>query len=96
MPRFLSLISFTDQGDRELKATIDRSNQFRSSVEQAGGKVEGLYWALGAFDGAVVFEAPSEETAVRLLLALDRQGNVRTQTLRVFDAGEFQQILDGV
>ena len=96
MPRYLSLISFTDQGIRDVKDTIDRANRFRASVENAGGRVVGLYWAVGEVDGAVIFEAPDEATATTLLLVLGREGCVRTHTLRLYDAEEFRPILDKV
>ena len=93
MTRYLSLITFTEQGIRSVKQTVQRSHNFRKSVEAAGGKVLSQYWAVGEADGCVVFEAPDEETAASLLLALGQLGNVRTRTLRVYDAKEFEKIL---
>ncbi len=55
-----------------------------------------MYWAVGAFDGCVVFEAPDEETAASLLLALGNAGNVRTQTMRLYDEAEFASIVSEV
>ena len=93
MPRYLSLISFTDQGIRQAKDSINRANAFRTAVENAGGKMTDLYWAVGEFDGAVVFEARDEQSAASLLVNLGQQGFVRTRTLRVYDAEEFKKIL---
>ena len=93
MTRYLSLITFTEQGIRSVKQTVQRSHVFRKSVEAAGGTVLSQYWAVGEADGCVVFEAPDEETAASLLLALGQLGNVRTRTLRVYDAKEFETIL---
>ena len=93
MTRYLSLITFTEQGIRSVKQTVQRSHNFRKSVEAAGGTVLTQYWAIGEADGCVVFEAPDEETAASLLLALGQLGNVRTRTLRVYDAKEFEKIL---
>lgn len=94
MVRQLALISFTDEGVRQAQQSADRAKSFRTEVESAGGKVVGLYWGVGAYDGAVIFEAPDEATAAALLLNLGRHGSVRTQTLRLFDADEFQDILN--
>ncbi|MGI9456078.1 MAG: GYD domain-containing protein [Aeoliella sp.] len=41
-----------------------------------------------------MFEAPDEQTGAALLLKLSAAGFVRTQTLRVYDADEFQQVLE--
>ena len=53
----------------------------------------GIYWTLGAFDGAIVCEAPDGATATAALLHLGSLGNLRTQTVRAFDAAEMQKIL---
>lgn len=93
MTRYLSLITFTEQGIKNVKQTTERAEKFRSSVEAAGGKILSQYWAVGEADGCIVFEAPNEETAASLLLTLGQKGNVRTRTLRLYDATEFQKIL---
>lgn len=91
MARYLALVNFTDQGIRDIKDSVHRAGVFRAAVEAAGGKVAGLYWALGAFDGAVLFETPDDATTVALMLSLGREGYVRTQTLRLLEADEFTQ-----
>jgi uncharacterized protein with GYD domain len=95
MPRYLSLIQFTEQGIKAIDKSTQRAERFRSAVSAAGGNVEAAYWALGEFDGAVVFQAPDEKTAARLLLELGQQGNVRTRTVQVFDAAEFAAMSKG-
>jgi uncharacterized protein with GYD domain len=93
MTRFLSLLTFTDQGIRDVEQSIHRADNFRKSVEAAGGKVISQYWLVGEVDGCVVFEAPDDQAASALLLSLARLGNVRTRTLRVYDTKEFEGIL---
>jgi uncharacterized protein with GYD domain len=56
-------------------------------------KVKEIYWTLGAFDGANIFDAPDEETATTALLHLGSLGNVQTTTVRAFNAAEMGQIL---
>jgi uncharacterized protein with GYD domain len=93
MPRYLSLIQFTDQGIREISDSVRRAGEFKRSVERAGGKVIDLYWAVGHCDGVVTFDAPDESVAMALLLGLGHNGYVRTQTLRVLNEAEFQAAL---
>jgi uncharacterized protein with GYD domain len=93
MVRYLTLIQFTDKGVKDIKDSPHRAEMFRGRVEKAGGRVCGLYWALGEFDGAVVFEAPDDVTATGLLLTLSRDGFVRTKSARLFEAAEFEQVL---
>jgi uncharacterized protein with GYD domain len=58
-----------------------------------GVKVTGQYWALGPIDGLLVFDAPDEPTAAAAMLKLSSQGFVQTTTVRLFEAGEFGQVL---
>jgi len=92
MPHFLSLVSFTEQGLRQVKDSPKRANAFRGVIEKAGGAVHGMYWAVGEFDGALLFEVPDEETAMSLLLKLGSAGFVRTRTMRLLNAEEFGKI----
>ena len=95
MPRYLSLIQFTEQGIKAVDKSTERAGSFCSAVSAAGGNVESTFWSLGEFDGAVVFQAPDEKTATRLLLQLGQQGNVRTRTMQIFDATEFAALTRG-
>ena len=93
MFRYLTLVNFTDQGVRNVNDSIQRASSFGQSVEAAGGKLLSQYWAVGEADGCVVFEVPDEQSGASLLLALAKDGNVRTSTMRVYDTQEFQQVL---
>jgi uncharacterized protein with GYD domain len=95
MARYLSLIQFTEQGIKAVGKSTQRAERFCKAVQAAGGEVEAAYWALGEFDGAIVFRAPDEETAAKLLVQLGQEGNVRTKTLAVFNAKEFTSIAGG-
>lgn len=93
MTRYLTLLSFTDQGIRNVKQTTQRAKEFRSLVEAAGGKVISQYWAIGEFDGCLTFETPDDATGAALLLTLGQKGNVRTRTMRLFEERELERIL---
>jgi uncharacterized protein with GYD domain len=91
--RYLTLITFTDQGIRAIEKTLTRAANFCSIVEASGGRVVSQYWAVGEVDGCIVFEAPDETTAAALLLSLGKQGHVRTRSLRIYNDREFQEVL---
>ena len=93
MVRYLALIELTDKGVHEMAGSVARAAAFCSEVESAGGKVTAQYWAIGQVDGAVIFEAPDDGTAARLLLSLAHGGFVRTQSSRLFNADEFQSVI---
>jgi len=96
MTRYVSLITFTEEGIRNIKNSIERATAFRLAVESAGGKVYDQYWSTGEFDGCVIFEAPNDQIATALLLKLGHDGHVRTRTLQVYNASEFQKVLASV
>ena len=85
MPKFLTLVNFTEQGVKNFKDTAKRADAFTKKAKDAGVTIHGLLWTVGAYDGAILFDAPDEQTAAGLLVNLASQGNVRTQTLRAFD-----------
>jgi len=58
-----------------------------------GGSLNQIFWTMGEYDVVGVLEAPDDESATAFALALSSQGNVRTSTMRAFDAGEMRQIL---
>jgi uncharacterized protein with GYD domain len=94
MSTFIVLTSFTEQGVKNVKQTIERADAFKTLATKAGGTVKDIYWTLGAHDVVIVFDAPDEQTATALSLSLASRGNVRSETLRAFSASEMQGILD--
>jgi uncharacterized protein with GYD domain len=93
MATFITTLHFTDQGIKAVRSTCERAAAFKAAAEKLGVKVTGEYWTLGAFDGVIVCEAPDEATATAALLHLASLGNIRTQTVRAFNAAEMQKVL---
>jgi uncharacterized protein with GYD domain len=93
MPKFVILLNYTDQGIRNIKDGPQRVREAIHGAEAAGAKVEAWYLTMGTYDAIAIAEAPDDETAAALLLALGVQGNVRSETLRAFSLDEFERIL---
>jgi uncharacterized protein with GYD domain len=93
MPTYIGLLKWTEQGAREAKASLDRSERGRAAIEKAGGRLIGSWWTQGAYDAVLVAELPDDETASALAIALGMQGNVRTETMRAYGREEMQRIL---
>ncbi len=94
MPRYVGLINWTDQGIRNYRDTVRRVEEGRAAAEQLGVRILDVYWTLGRFDIVVVSEAPDDEAATAFLLQLASLGNVRTETLRAFNADEMSRIIE--
>ena|SRR5215469_4350208 len=94
MATYIVLAHFTEQGIRNVKNTLERAEVFKEVAGKFGFKVKDLSWTLGQYDIVVTLEGPDDLSATALSLATCAMGNVRTQTLRAFGAGEMKQILD--
>ncbi len=93
MARYVSLIQFTDQGIRNVKDTVKRGDAAIGEAEKMGIKIIEEFWAMGAYDVVVLFDAPDDETMTAFSPKIGSLGNVRTQTMRVFRRDEMERIL---
>jgi len=93
MATFITTIKFTEQGIKAISETAKRADAFKAAAKRMGVKVNEVYWTLGGFDGAIIFEAPDDETATAAMLQLATSGNVQTATARAFKAAEMGKIV---
>jgi len=93
MNTYIALLHFTAQGLQNVHESPRRASTFKAAAKKAGVKVRDLYWTMGAYDGAIVFDAQTDEAATGMMLSLAALGNVQTQTLRTFDATQFAAIV---
>src|SRR6266496_6257751 len=93
MAMYVSLIQFTDQGIRNVKDTIKRSEAAIAEAEKMGMKITDAFWTMGGYDVVVLFDAPDDETMTAFSAKIGSLGNVRTQTMRVFRRDEMEGIL---
>lgn len=90
---YVTLIKWTDEGVKNIKGTVTRSEGAREAIEQAGGRLISLYWTQGHYDVVAITEWPDEESAMAMLYLVEMGGNDRTEALRAFNAEEMQRIL---
>lgn len=93
MATYIVLASFTDQGIKNVKQSVERADAFKQMATKAGATVKDMYWTLGSRDVIAICEAPDDETATTLSLSVASRGNVRSETLRAFSLGEMKSIL---
>jgi uncharacterized protein with GYD domain len=93
MPTYINLVSWTDQGIRNIKEAPQRIDAFRKTVEAAGGKLTGFYVTMGKYDIVTIIDAPSDEALANITLNTGSKGSVRTETLKAFTEQEFRNIL---
>ncbi len=93
MSRYVILCSWTDQGIRDVKVTLQRGEQVRTMTREMGGDLHTLYWTQGRYDLVAVADAPDDATIAAITLRIGTAGNVRTEVLRAFDAEEMGGII---
>lgn len=93
MATYILLGNFTDQGIRNVKDTTKRATALKEMAKKVGATVKEIFWTLGQFDVITILEAPDETAVTALGLSAGALGNVRTQTLRAFNAEEITRIL---
>jgi uncharacterized protein with GYD domain len=96
MATFVSLVRYTEQGIRNVKDSPARLDATKKAFQAAGGELKHFFLVMGKYDIVIVSEAPDDEAAARLSLALGALGNVRTETLRAFAEPEFRKIIGSI
>ena len=93
MPHYISLMRWTSQGMAGLPGWRERVEEGERIIEEMGGRLEGVYVTLGRYDVVEIFEAPSDEIAIEILMKLQRFAAEHTETLRAFTREEAAEIV---
>ena len=93
MPLYVALVNWTDQGIKNYRDSVRRAEDYRGLVEKSGGQVRQLVWTLGEYDIVVVTDFPDDETATAVALQTAAMGNIRTTTMKAFDAEQMRAII---
>ena len=93
MATYVSLINWTERGIKDFRDTTQRAENFSRLVESAGGTVRELLWTVGEYDIVAIADFPDDEAAVAALLQVGSAGNIRSNTLRAFNAEEMAGII---
>ena len=97
MPTYVCLVNYTDQGIKNVKETVTRTDRGADIAHKHGVKLEQAYWTVGPYDMVIVFEAPDDQAiSAHLLEVVSSMGTVRTTTLRAFDRDEMRGIIERI
>ncbi|MFN8233534.1 MAG: GYD domain-containing protein [Actinomycetota bacterium] len=92
MAKFISLINWTDQGAKSASDTVDRAEAAQKLAADMGGSME-IYWTMGQYDIVSITDFADDDTAVKFLAKVSSLGNIRTSTMRAFDANDVRRIM---
>src|SRR6516165_1359547 len=95
MPKFLIEGSYTSEGLRGLakEKASRRQAVLNEALKSIGGKLEGIYYALGDTDVYVLCECPDNMSVAALSLAASSTGLVRTKTIPLMTVEETDRAL---
>jgi uncharacterized protein with GYD domain len=93
MPTYVVLVNWTEQGIKNVKETIERTDEGTELAKKHGIEFKHAYWTVGPYDMIAVFESPDDETLSAHLLEICSSGSVRTTTMRAYDRQEMSGIL---
>lgn len=82
MPRYVSLIKWTDRGVREIRQSMEREQAAAELTERLGGRLVASYTTLGPYDGVAIVDAPDDETFAAATLAIRSKGFVEITPMR--------------
>ncbi len=96
MPTYITLGTYNSL--EGIAGFAERRAAFEELVRSLGGRSLGRYLTLGQYDVVVIFEAPDDVTATRIVLQAASRvpGGVRTQTLRALTEEEAASALQGL
>jgi uncharacterized protein with GYD domain len=95
MPKYLIAGSYSADGLKGLQRdkASGRRTAVTAAVEGAGGKLEGLYYALGEDDVYLIVDLPDNVSAAAFGIAVSAAGLVRTRTTALMTVEEVDQAL---
>lgn len=95
MAKFMIQASYTADGLKGLQK--DKASGRRAAVSAAleaiGGKLDGMYYALGDHDVVVIADLPNTQAATALSVAVSASGLVHTKTTALLTVEETDQAL---
>lgn len=93
MSTYIILANYTQKGIESIKESPKRLDSAKNFFREMGAEIKDFFLVQGRYDIVIVAEAPSDETASKLALAIGSLGNVRTETLRAHTETDFRNLI---
>jgi uncharacterized protein with GYD domain len=94
MPTFVSLITYTDEGMKDIHESPKRLSLAKRYLKDLGGRLRQFYLTIGSHDAIIIYDLPNEEAAAKFLLSVGKQRKVSTETLMAFPEREYRRIIN--
>jgi uncharacterized protein with GYD domain len=95
MPLYMNQFAYTPEAWMALtKQPQDRSKPIGEVIQKLGGRLIGLYYSFGEYDGVVLYEAPEEISASAVMLAAISAGHLKaSKTTRLLTVEEAMEAM---
>lgn len=93
MATYVFLAHLTDEGLRQVEDTTKRAQTTVELIGRFGGEARDILRTQGPYDVVMTAEAPNDEAATAISLAIGRQGFLRIATLRAYRSEEIDEVL---
>ncbi len=84
MPRYVTLMDWTEQGAARCHDLIARAGELEALIHGLGGTIREHLYTFGEHDIVLVTEFPDDRAEAIAMLHLASLGDVRTTTMRAF------------
>ena len=92
MVAFVRLHKLTSKGAADIRDFKKGLAEFRKLQEEMGVKIITSYACLGEYDFVSIIDAPDDEAAFKLSVALGEAGNISTVTMKAMKIEEFSEM----
>ncbi len=96
MATYVTLVTYTKQGLVNIKESPSRLDTAKEVFQSFGAEMKQFYLAMGRYDIVLVSEAPNDEAVTKAALTIGSRGAVKTETFRVFNEGEYRDIISAL
>ena len=95
MPKYLISANYTAEGMAGVRAAGAKSrvDAVTTMLEAMGGRLESFHYAFGDTDVFVIAEAPDDEAAAAVSMAINGSGAVRTSTTKLLTVEQVDEAL---
>ena len=93
MGKYINLINWTAEGITSVKNSPSRWDAAKELARKHGATFETIYMTMGQYDLVAILDAPSDDVAAKVNLAVSMGGAVRTTTLKAFAEGDYRKVI---
>ncbi|GAC1323779.1 MAG: hypothetical protein NVSMB13_04210 [Mycobacteriales bacterium] len=95
MPKYLISANYTAKGMEGIRAggAKARIDAVTTMLEAMGGRLESFHFAFGDTDVFAITEAPDDETAAAVAIAINSSGAVSTRTTKLLTVEQVDEAL---